>query len=78
MYILICFFLIVVVMLNGFFYSELFKEERDIGNVSTTNRKVFYELIDYDTQGYRIPGILGQGEEFVNMKVRTQQELGML
>jgi hypothetical protein len=62
-------------VIPGFFYSQLFKEERDIGNVSTENRKIFNELIDMDCHGKKIVGILGQGEEFVNMKVRNKQEL---
>ena len=69
------FFLIVTFAIPGLFYAELFKEERDIGNVSVENRKLFNELIDYDTQGKKIPGIICQGEEFRNMKVRSKEEL---
>ena len=35
-------------------------------------------MIDSDMVGKKIPGILGQGEEFVKMKVRNQQELDMM
>jgi hypothetical protein len=58
-------------MINGFFYSQLFKEERDIGNVSTENRKIFYEMMDGNMMGQKIPGIICQGEEFVKMRVRS-------
>lgn len=67
--------MIVTFVLPGFFYSQLFSEEKDIGNVSKRNREIFYEMIDGDSMGKKIPGILGQGEEFVNMKVRSKEEL---
>lgn len=57
-FILIGFFLLIVIVIPGFFYTTIFREETDIGNVSTTNRIVFNELIDYDMQGKKIPGIL--------------------
>jgi len=68
----------IVFVIPGFFYSTIFKEEKDIGNVSTENRIIFNEMIDNDMVGKKIPGILGQGEEFVKMKVRNQQELEMM
>jgi len=64
--------LITVFIIPGFFYSSIFKEEKDLGNVSTENRRLFNEMIDSDIIGKKIPGILGQGEEFVKMKVRNQ------
>lgn len=42
--------------------------------MSTQNRKIFKHLIDHHTVGKAIPGVLGQGEEFVNMKVRSKKE----
>lgn len=70
--------LITVFIIPGFFYSSIFKEEKDLGNVSTENRRLFNEMIDSDIIGKKIPGILGQGEEFVKMKVRNQQELDLM
>ena len=40
-FILVCFFMLVVVIVPGYFYLELFKEERDLGGVSTANRAHF-------------------------------------
>ena len=67
-----------VVLIPAYFYSELFKEARDRGGVSTENRRIFYEHIDYDMMNKKVPGILGQGEEFVAMKVRSKQEFMQL
>jgi len=65
-------------MVNFYFYTELFKEEKDIGGVSTENRKIFYDMLDYNIIGRKIPGMLGQGEEFAKMKVRSQNELNLM
>ena len=44
---------------NAYFYFELTKEEKDLGGVSTNNRKIFCELLDHDTMGrMKIPAIL--------------------
>lgn len=75
---MVSFFILVVFVVPGYFYSELFKEERDKGGVSTENRKIFYEMLDHHVLGKKIPGVLGQGEEFVNMKVRSEMELAVL
>lgn len=69
------FFIIITFVIPGFFYSQIFKEERDIGDVNVENRKIFNELIDFDSHGKKIPGILAQGEEFVTLKVRSKEEL---
>jgi translocation protein SEC63 len=74
-FVLVLFFTLLVFVIPGYFYSELFKEARDIGGVSTENRKIFYEMLDNNIIGRKIPGMLGQGEEFVKMKVRSQNEL---
>ena len=58
-FILVCFFMVVVVFVPGYFYLELFKEERDLGGVSTTNRALFGKLIDENLMGKVIVGILG-------------------
>jgi len=58
-FILISFFILIIIIVPGYFYSELFKEAKDKGGVSTENRRIFYEHIDYDMIGKKIPGILG-------------------
>ena len=73
-FVLITAFILITFVIPGYFYSELFKEESDIGGVSTQNRKIFKDLIDHNTLGKAIPGVLGQGEEFVSMKVRSKKE----
>lgn len=73
--ILIAFFILVTFVIPGFFYSQLFREERDIGNVSVENRKIFNDLVDFNSHGKKIPGILTQGVEFASLKVRSRQEL---
>jgi len=68
----------VTFVIPGLFYSEIFKESRDIGNVSSENRPLFNEMISEKMIGQKIPGILAQGEEFAKMKVRNKDELQML
>jgi len=67
--------MIVVLLIPGYFYLQLFKEERDIGGVDLENRKKFSFMVDENLMGLLIPGVLGQGEEFKNMKVRSKKEL---
>jgi translocation protein SEC63 len=73
--ILSTFMIIIIFIIPGFFYTQLFKEERDHGGVSMKNRKYFYDMIDDRMAGKKIPGLLAQGEEFVKMKVRSKEEL---
>ena len=75
---MVAFFIVIICLVPGYFYSELFKEEKDIGGVSTLNRAIFYDLIDERMSGKNLPGILGQGEEFVKMKVRNKEEFELM
>ena len=76
--VLVCFFLVVVVFIPGYFYLELFKEERDIGQVDVENRPKFSKMIDESLMGLVIPGVLGQGLEFSKLKVRSKKELEIM
>jgi|DEB0MinimDraft_12_1074336.scaffolds.fasta_scaffold13889_3 translocation protein SEC63 len=58
-FILVVFFILLIFVVPGYFYSELFKETRDIGGVSTENRVIFYEMMDNHIVGKKIPGMLG-------------------
>lgn len=42
------------------------------------NRKIFNQLIDEHVMGTKIPGILGQGVEFKNIRAREDKERVML
>lgn len=53
------FFGLVIVLIPGYFYSELTKEKRDIGGVSAANRDIFRKLISEDMIGSKIPATLG-------------------
>ena len=57
--ILVSFFMIICVVIPWFFYTNIFREEKDIGNVNTNNRKIFNDMIDSDMVGKKIPGIVG-------------------
>jgi len=56
---LIVFFIVVVLVIPYQFYAYFSREERDVGGVSTENRKIFNELIDENITGVYIAGILG-------------------
>lgn len=58
-FVLSIFFLLIVVVIPGYFYSELMKEERDIGGVNTSNRELFKNMISEDMHGAKIPVLLG-------------------
>jgi len=44
--VLIVFFIVVVFVIPGFFYSRIKEGEKDIGGVDVDNRKIFSELIN--------------------------------
>jgi len=69
---------LIVIVIPGYFYSEIMKEERDIGGVNTSNREIFKKMISEDMHGAKIPVLLGQGEEFSSMKVGSKQELELM
>lgn len=72
LFVLTMWFLIVIISIPGYFYSELFKEKSDIGGVSGGNRELFQNLINEDMIGPKIPAILAQGEDFADMKMRSK------
>jgi hypothetical protein len=43
---LIAFFILVIIIIPGFFYNKIKEGEKDIGGVDVENRKVFSELIN--------------------------------
>jgi hypothetical protein len=69
---------LVVILIPGYFYSQLSQKETDVGGVTTDNRAVFMELIDGDMLGKKVLGILSQGLELHNIKVKSKQELQTL
>lgn len=78
LFVLTLFFILVIIVIPGYFYSELMKEERDIGGVTTANREIFKKLISETMMGAKIPVLLGQGEEFSTMKVGSKKELELM
>lgn len=72
--VLIVFFVLIIIIIPGYFYYQLSQEEKDVGGVNMENRKIFQELIDEQMMGQKIPGILGQGVEFKNMKAESPKE----
>jgi len=72
LFVLTLFFILIILVIPGYFYSELMKEERDIGGVTTANREIFKKLISESMMGAKIPVLLGQGEEFSTMKVGSK------
>ena len=70
-FVLVVFFVVVIIIIPGFFYKSLEQEETDVGQVSLCNRKRFAYLIDEKMTGAVVPGILGQGFEFKNFKVKN-------
>ena len=58
------FFIVVIVMIPGYFYYQLKQEDTDVGKVSIQNKFRFFHLINENMRGSIIPAILGQGVEF--------------
>ena len=44
--VLIVFFIVVVFVIPGFFYSKIKEGEKDVGGVDVNNRKIFSDLIN--------------------------------
>ena len=74
--VLVAFFILITIVMPGYFYLYFNKEEKDVGGVDLKNRKVFAQLIDENMMGKVIPGILCQSHEFQEkVRVRTRDEL---
>lgn len=74
LHVLITFFVLVVVLIPGYFYSVLSQVEKDQGGVELKNREIFAKLIDETMMGKVIPGILGQGLEFAHIQPTNEKE----
>jgi hypothetical protein len=72
------FFVFVVFIIPGFFLNSITANEKDVGGVDVDNRKIFTELINENMIDKHIPGILAHSSEFVNMKVKSKDELEVL
>lgn len=69
--VLVVFFIVVIVLIPGYFYHQLRDLDHDpCGAVSVKNRSRFARLYDEKLRAAVLPGILGQGIEFQGMKVR--------
>ena len=73
------FFIVIIVIIPAYFHQQLRDLDHDpCGAVSVKNRSRFARLYDDKLRAALLPGILGQGIELQNMKVRNQKELEML
>lgn len=78
MQVLIVFFIVVVFVIPGFFYSRIIEGEKDVGGVDVENRKIFSELISENIQGKHIPVILSYSAEFRKLVCRNEEEFKIL
>jgi hypothetical protein len=57
--VLAIFFIIVSILIPGYFYWYFSREEKDVGGVDLKNRELFNELIDNSLMAKNIPAIFG-------------------
>jgi len=76
--VLVVFFVVIIILIPGYFYNKIMAAEKDVGGVDVDNRKIFTELINENMLGKQIPGILAHSSEFSTMKVRSKEELEIL
>jgi translocation protein SEC63 len=62
--VLVAFFIIIIIIIPGYFYNKIMSNEKDVGGVDIDNRKIFTELIPENMLGKQIPGILAHSFEF--------------
>ena len=72
---LIVFFIVVVLVIPGYFHWYFTQEKKGPGGVDRRNAERFAALIDESMMGTVIPGILCQSIELSKMKVNNQGEL---
>jgi hypothetical protein len=57
--VLVIFFIIVTIIIPGYFYWYFSREEKDVGGVDMKNRELFNELIDNNLMAKNFPAIFG-------------------
>jgi hypothetical protein len=57
--VLFAFFVLIVLVIPGYFYYYFTKEKTEIGGVSPKNRDIFKTLINENMKGKVIAGIIG-------------------
>jgi hypothetical protein len=72
--VLAIFFIVVSIIIPGYFYWYFSREEKDVGGVDLKNRELFNDLIDNNTVYKNIPAIFGQGLEFKDIKFIDEKE----
>lgn len=49
--VLVAFFVIIIIIIPGYFYNQIMSNEKDVGGVDIDNRKIFTELIPENMLG---------------------------
>ena len=76
--ILVLFFIVVIFVIPGYFYSCIQANQKDVGGVDIDNRRIFTEFINENMVDKHIPGILSYSLEFSRISVKNQEELEIL
>ena len=71
---LIVFFIVTIIVIPGYFYYYFTAEKSETGGIQRGNRTLFHELIDEDLDQKKLPGILSEGLEFVDIKIEKEDE----
>ena len=72
------FFVVIIIIIPGYFYNQISAGEKDVGGVDVDNRKVFTDLINENMIGKHIPAMMAHSSEFSTMKVRNKDEFEIL
>jgi translocation protein SEC63 len=49
--VLVVFFIVIIILIPGYFYNKIMSTEKDVGGVDVDNRKIFTELINENMLG---------------------------
>ena len=71
--VLACFFVVLLVVIPGWFYYNLDSQNKDVGDISIENRNIFAFMINENMTYKNCPTLLACALEFNGVKARTKE-----
>lgn len=71
--VLACFFVVLLVVIPGWFYYNLDSQNKDVGDISIENRNIFAFMINENMTYKNCPTLLACALEFNGVKARSKE-----
>lgn len=71
--VLAAFFVVLLVLIPGWFYYNLDSQNKDVGDISIENRQIFAQMINENMTYKNCPTLLACAEEFRQIKAKNKE-----